>query len=73
LTIDLDLDMTLQTKAFVVLYHCGKIHQNVSIGSMLIKRQFFFTFTVDLDLESDLADTFLSSLSITVQSFMEKY
>jgi hypothetical protein len=31
-----------------------------------------FLFTVDLDLERDLAEQFLSSLSITVLSFIEK-
>jgi Zn-finger domain-containing protein len=64
--------MTLQTDAFVVFYHCGKFHQNVSISSMVINSQFFL-FTVDLDLERDLAEQFLSSLSITVLSFIEKY
>jgi hypothetical protein len=45
-----------------------KMYQSVQ-WSLIVN---LFLFTVDLDLERDLADQFLSSLSITVLSFIKK-
>jgi hypothetical protein len=73
LTIDLDLDMTLQAGPFVVLYHCSKFHQNVSIGSMFIKHEIVLPLQLTLTLSLTLQAHSSLFLSITLLSFIEKY